>query len=208
MASAPGHLGRFARRAKERPLLLGVGLACAAAVLLEVAALSGFFGVGALLHRSSGPGLPDLNPYHDTVIAVTANVSYIGAISGYFPSLEGTSLCGRACPITPRIWTPKEGNLSPEVGVYFYFNVTNTATVDVNLSVPVLTTSGPDADLFFLQTFCCFSKVGVLYDEDIDTGIAFTPGFTFGLEGYAYTTVPLPSAPGGGFTLSLAYTSD
>lgn len=185
-----------------------VGLACVAAVLIEVGAFTGFFGLGALLTRSPGPPGPNLNPDHQWILGIWSNVTYIGPQTAYFPSLNGTSLCGRACPELPKVWVPRQGSLPPEIGVYFYFNVTNTASVDVNLSVPILTTSGPNPTLFYLQTWCCYSKVGVLYDELIDSPVGFIPGQTFGIEGYAYTTVALPAVEAGGYVLNVTYTSD
>jgi len=208
MASPESRLRWLARRTRQQPALVIVGLACAAAVLTEVGVFTGGFGLGHLLAGSSGSPGPNLNPDHQRILGVAASITYIGPISAYFPALQDTNLCGAACPELPKVWVPSQGSLPPEVGVYFYFNVTNLATVSVNLSVPILTTSGPDPTLFYLQTWCCWSKVGILYDELIDSPVGFTPGQQFGLEGYAYTTVPLPAVGTGGYDLNLTYTSN
>lgn len=196
-----------ARRAKAHPLLLVVGISCVAAVLVEVGAFTGFFGLGGLGSGTGPRTPPNLNPHHDLILAVTGNITYFGSITGYFPALQGASLCGQACPEVPRLWS-SDGILPEEVGVYFYYNVTNLASVDVNLSVPVVTTSGPVPTLFFLQTWCCYTPATVKYDEMLDSPIQFPPGLDFGLEGYAYTTVSLPATPAGGFTLSVNFTSN
>jgi len=208
MASPHGRLHALGRRARERPLLLIVGLACAAAVLVEVGAFTGLFGLVNLLEGSHGAAGPDLNPYHERILQITSNITYYGSTSGYFPALSGVSLCGRACPALPRVWTPTQGSLPPEVGIFFWFNLTNTATTDVNLSVPALTTSGPVPTLFYLETYCCYTKAAPQYDELIDSTIVFTAGHEFGFEGYAFTTIPLPAVAAGGYTLYVNYTSN
>ena len=187
--------------------MLAVGLACVVAVLLEIGAITGFFGLTSLLHRTTGAAEPDLNPSHELIFSVESNVTYIGSISGYLPALEDTDLCGYSCPTLPQIWVPKQGSLPPEIGIYFYFNITNTAAAIVNLSVPVLVTSGPDPTLFYLQTWCCYTKTTQMYDELLDDPIQFPAHFQFGIEGYAYTTVPLPAVPAGGYALDISYTS-
>jgi len=206
MPRSSGLLGRYAQRARSRPALFVVAPACVAALVIEAGVFTGFFGLPGLLstHGSSGP---DLNPHHERILAVLSNITYIGAIQGYFSSLEGTNLCGVACPELPREW-PSDGILPAEVGVYFYFNVSNDASVDVNLSVPVISTSGPTPTLFFLQTFCCYTTANPPYVDLLDAQVPFTPHQSFGLEGYAYTTVPLPAVAGGGYTLYVNYTSN
>lgn len=206
MAPASGRSNWLVRTARERPILLVVALTCTAAVLIEVGAFTNFFGLGE--HPATGPSTPDLNPYHERVVAIVSNITYVGAITSYFPSLDGTDLCGSACPEVPKIWVPSQGTLPPEVGVYFYYNVTSLAAVDVNLSVPVLTTSGGHPTLFYLETYCCYTTAAPPYDELMDSPAGFTPGHEFGFKSYAYTTVPLPQVAGGEFTLWVNFTSD
>jgi hypothetical protein len=194
------------RRAKRRPLLLYVGFACAAAVVLEVAAVTNFFGLAG--HpASSSPGGPDLNPFHERILVITTNVTYLGAGHGYFPALQGANVCGIACPELPFSW-PSDGILPAQIGVYFYYNVTNIGSDIVNLSVPIITTSGGVSTLFVLQTYCCYTTAEPPYDEAVDSSVNFSPGTTFGFRGYAYTTVSLPQVAAGGFTLYINFTSD
>ena len=207
MGTPARRTGRWSLPSGRPPILLLVGLGCMAAILIEVGAVSGFF--GWVIDRSGGGGasLPDLNPYHEQILAIPASTTYLGPLHGYFPTIDGTNLCGTRCPELPREW-PGDGILPPEIAVYFYFNVTNTASVDQNLSVPVIATSGPDPTLFLLLTFCCYTHGDTSYDEVVDSPILAPPGLPFGLEGYAYTTVPLPSVPGGGYTLYVNFTAD
>ena len=195
------------RGSGDRRYLLLAGLVCLAAVLVEVGALTGWFGLGGFPWGSRGPSVPNLNPDHERILAITGNTTYFGSVSGYFPAITGTSLCGPSCPELPRIW-PSDGILPAEVGVFFYYNVTNTAKVDVNLSMPVLATSGANPTLFFLQTFCCYSTVNPPYVELIDSSLEFPPQLTLGFEGYAYTTVDLPATASGGYSLFVNFTAD
>jgi hypothetical protein len=206
MSTTDDHLKQLGRRKRERPVLLLVGLVCAAAVLLEVAAFTGVFGLANRLWSTGGTPGPDLNPHHELIVAIGGNITYVGSVTGYFPALGGTSLCSGRCPQLPKVRTVSQGNLSPEIGIFFFFNVTNTANVVVNLSNPVLTTSGPVATLFYLQTYCCYTPAEPQYDELLGASISFSPGAEYGIEGYAYTTVPLPEVSGGGFTLFVNYT--
>jgi len=176
-------------------------------VILEVAAFTNFFGLTAP-HSSTGTQPPDLNPFGEKILAISANISYFGSVSAYFPVLQDGDLCGLRCPSLPRIW-PSDGSLPAEVAIYFFYNITNEASVNVNLSSPVLATSGSDPTLFFLQTFCCYTQVTTPYDELVDSGVEeMPPGLHLGLEGYAFTTVPLPSTPSGGYTLYVNFTSN
>lgn len=197
----------MARRAKRPPVLLIIGFACAAAVLVEVGAVTGFFGLAGWHSGTQGPTPPNLNPHGERILAIGGNTTYFGSIQDYFPAIDGTSLCGLKCPELPKEW-PSDGILPAEVGVFFYYNVTSTASVDVNLSMPVVSTSGPLSTLFFLETFCCYSKADPPYVELIDSAIQVPPSVDFGLEGYAYTTVPLPAVASGGYTLYVNFTSN
>jgi hypothetical protein len=194
--------------ATDHPLLWTVGLACAAVVVLEIFALNGFFGIAAPWTARPAPAPPDLNPHHQTIVAIWSNISYVGLVKDYFPSLNGTGLCGGACPELPRQWTPPTGNRPTEIGVLFYYNITNEAALTVNLSAPIVMTSGADPTLFFLETFCCYSTVNQPYGDQISTELAVTGGTQVGLEGYAFTTVTLPVAESGGYTLFVNFTSN
>ena len=188
-------------------MVLIVGFACAAAILIEVGAITGAFGLAGWHWGSRGSTAPNLNPHGEHILAITANTTYFGPIHGYFPAIDGTDLCGPRCPELPREW-PSDGVLPAEVGVFFYYNVTNTAPVLVNLSQPVVSTSGPVPTLFFLETFCCYTPAAPPYVELIDSATPVSPGLEYGLEGYAYTTVPLPAVASGGYTLYVNFTSN
>ena len=207
MASPPPTPRSPARRTRRPSALLIVGFACAVAILVEVGAITGCFGLAGWHWGSQGPTAPDLNPYGERILAITGNTTYFGPIHGYFPSLDDTNLCGPKCPELPRQW-PSDGILPDEVGVFFYYNVTNTANILVNLSQPVVSTSGPVSTLFFLETFCCYTTTDPPYVELIDSAIPASPGLEFGLEGYAYTTEPLPTVVSGGYTLYVNFTSN
>jgi hypothetical protein len=183
-----------------------VGFACAAAVVLEVAAFTNLFGL-AVHGSSSAPGGPDLNPYHERILAITTNITYLGSETDYFPALQGANVCGIACPELPVYW-PSDGIVAAEVGVYFYYNVTNLASTIVNLSVPIIATSGTLTTLFVLQTYCCYTTAEPPYDESVDSVVHFSPGMTFGFRGYAYTTETLPQVAAGGFTLYLNFSAE
>ena len=203
--SAPSPPGRWRRRRR----LWSVTAACAVVVLVEVAALTGVFGwVGSLLGSgSAGTSAPDLNPHHDLILSITGNVTYLGAVRDYLPALNETSLCGGRCPTTPVEWVSHDPRYPSEVGVYFFFNVTNEGGVTVNLSTPEIWVSS-DPHLLSLQTYCCYSTHVQPYSELVVAPIQFIPGDTYGLEGYAFTTDPLPPVTGGGFELDVNFTSN
>ena len=182
--------------------------ACAAVVLIEIAAVTGVFAWVQHPFGTPGPSVPDLNPDGQTILAIPSNITYFGGPTGYFPALNGTDLCGGRCPELPHLWISDRPSLPSEIGVFFYYNVTNVGTTDVNLSPPVLATSGPIPTLFFLQTYCCWSGTHQSYWEMISSPVQLTPGTIVGLEGYAFTTVALPKVPAGGYTLFVNFTSD
>jgi hypothetical protein len=208
MASPNRRRRWLTRGAEGRPLLFVVGLTCAAAVIIEVAAFTGFFGLADQHTSPGGPAGPNLNPYHEKILAITSNITYFGSVTGYFPTLNGTSLCALACPELPRLWESNVSHLPPEIGIHFFYNVTNTAAVTVNLSVPVLQASGPDSTLFYLETFCCYTTVNQPYDEQVIAAVQFTSGTEIGFEGYAFTTATIPAAEAGGYTLYVNFTSN
>ena len=168
-----------------------------------------FFGLANRGAGAPGPPGPNLNPYDQRILAVVGNITYFGTITGYYPELSHANLCGLACPELPVVWWSSADSLPPELGIHFYYNVTNSATVDVNLSTPTLQASGPDPTLFYLVTYCCYTTANPPYDEVVDSGIEEAPpGSTFGLQGYAFTTVPLPAMSAGGYTLYVNFTSN
>jgi hypothetical protein len=196
------------RRARERPLLFVVGLVCAAAVVAEVAAVTGLFGLEGFGSRPPVTSVPDLNPHHQRILAITGNVTYLGSVRGYFPLLSAENLCGVTCPELPRLWVSNVGTSPPEAGVYFFYNVTNTANVSENLSVPVLTTSGPNPAMFYLETFCCYTTENQPYSELLTAPSQFAGGLEIGFEGYAFTTATIPAADSEGYTLYVNFTSN
>lgn len=187
------------RQTRAHPLLFVAVLVCVAAVFIEVAATTHFFG---LVQPSSGGGstLPSLNPYGEVIFAVNSSVTYHSGSSGYFPALDGTDLCQYTCPKTP-VLVSNNGNTS--IGVFFYVNVTNTATTDESLSNLTLTTSGANTDLFSLVLICCYPT----YQEPFSKWTDAASGATVGLRGYAYVTVPIPYTGAGGYSLLLESTS-
>jgi len=197
------------RQAKRHPAILVVGVICAAVVLLEVGAVTGFFGLSALKSSPKSPAPPDLNPYGEVIVEVVSHVNYTGAGSGYFAELEGQNLCGAAgC----NALTYYPAYSPPEIGFFFYFNVTNTAAHDENISQPKLGVSGPDHEIFLLVTFCCYTTESKPYSEPLTDGAKFEPngenGSTIGLRGYIYATDPIPQSPSGTYDLYFNVTSN
>jgi len=192
---------------RRRSLLFPVAVLCVAAIVLETAAVTGVFGLANGQTRSTGPSGPDLNPYGERIVAIGGNITYAGPARGYFPALNGTSLCPHLCPETPLVWGTDGSNGSPEIGVRFFYNVTNVGNRTANLSLPVLTTGGPDPTLFVLETYCCYSAVNQPYGELLTVGPQFTAGTTIGLEEWAFTTSVIPAVTGGNYTLYANFTA-
>lgn len=198
--------GHFRQGVRKHRLAV-VALGCAAVVLVEIAAVSGFFGwLVSLSGTTTSP--PDLNPYHEKILAVSGNITYFGEVKYYFSALNGTSLCSPSCPELPVPWISTDPKYPSEIGVRFYYNVTNEAGFDVNLSQPVLSTSGPDPTLFYLVTMCCYTTLDEKYSEPLNAELQFTPHSVVGLEGYAYTTEAIPSSASGGYSLWANFTSN
>jgi hypothetical protein len=198
MASPYRRSDPIARRARARSVLLFGVAACAAVVLVVAGATTGLFG---LLSRGGGGGGPSspLNPFHENISAVFASVQYGGGTSDYFPALDGQDLCAHTCPKPP---VPAPSNASI-IGIYFYFNVTNTASVSEHLNNFTLRTSGGYPELFSLKVLCC-SVTG--YQEEIQTLFA-QPGVTWALAGYAFTNESIPYNGGSGYALYFNATS-
>ena len=206
MSDPEGRFVRFRHHVRRHRLAV-IALACAAVVLIEIGATSGFFGWLIALGAAPSPP-PDLNPYHEQILAISSNITYFGEVQYYFPSLNRTSLCHPSCPELPRTWISTDSKYPDEIGVLFYYNVTNEVGVDVNLSQPLIRTSGPDPTLFYLITYCCYTTLDQKYSEPLDAELQFTPHAQIGLEGYAYTTEALPRSADGGYTLYVNFTSN
>ena len=188
------------RQIKGHRLPIAIGLVCAAVVIVEIAAVTNGFGL--LTHPASAPPKPpDLNPYDEEVSIVLSNVTYSGHATGYFPGLDEQDLCGVQCPLL-RIYTDHQPD---EIGFYFFFNVTNTADVSVNMSNPALGISGTNQTVFFLKTFCCYSTLSQPYSEPLVGKLRFSPsgsdGSEIGLEGYVYSTWPIAESVSGSYKL-------
>lgn len=178
-------------------------VACVAAVLIEVGAVTNGFGLAPLLFPPSKPGPgpgppgPNPNPYNMTIFGVISAITYAKDPDS-FPSLQGVNLCNR-CPELP----PENTNYTPPVaGVWFYFNVTNDGLNTTNISNFTLTTSGASPHLFKLVgVVCCSPKY-----EEVVTTIDFVHDETFGLGGLA-TASSVPDTAVGGYTLYFNVTS-
>ncbi|MGP8077356.1 MAG: hypothetical protein ACLQD8_04940 [Thermoplasmata archaeon] len=195
---------RLSRHIRAHRNFFVVGVVFAATILLEVGAVNGYFGLVAnLWNRPSGPEPPNLNPNHERILAIDSAITYFGSTQGYFPAVNHTDFCQPVCPALILNSRPNP----PEIELRFYFNVTNTANATERISEPSLETSGPDPTLFSLWTFCCYSTQSVSYTEGLSAWLEFTPGFTFGLEGYVFTTQPIPANAAGGYTLFFNVTS-
>ena len=164
----PGWLGR---QRKSHPRTFVLAILCAAIIVVEVGAVTNLFG---LLNKPSSTTTttePNLNPFAEMVATILSEVKYTGGSSGYLAELEGQELCKTSCP-SLTVYTFHD---PPEIGLYFFFNVTNTASHGVNMSQPVLGISGSNQSVFFLQTFCCYTHVNQPYDEPLTVGLQFMP---------------------------------
>lgn len=191
---------RLRAAAKRHPAMLAVGIVCAIAVIAEIGAVTDAFG---LLHpgsSSTSPTPPDLNPYSETFLAITSEVKYGAGGSDYFPEFEGQPICGAKCPGLPVVFT---GFASPVIGLFFYFNVTNTASVAANFSLPALGVVGGNTAGFVLVTYCCYTSTNVPYSEQLTAGSQLAPhgslGSVVGLRGFIYSAVSLPENTAGGY---------
>ena len=97
MASPYRRPGWARRQWRAHPTLFVVGIVCAVAVLVEIGAVTDFFGL-ARPHPASTPAGPNLNPGHETVVAIDVAFNYTGASKGYFTT-GGTDLCDGRCPL-------------------------------------------------------------------------------------------------------------
>lgn len=204
MAMSAPPRGWLARRTRGHPMLFAVGVACVAAVLVELALTGGWF-------RATAPGatIPELNPFHDQIASFTGNVAYdtsrTGGASNYFPALDNQNLCPGVCPVAPRIWSAPNGS-GWVVGVRAFVNVTNTATDGYgyylwNFS---LTVGGPSPRLLSFLVATCSASSGC---ETLESPVYMVPEAVLEIEIVAYSMVALPQSPAGGFTLWFNATS-
>lgn len=192
-----------ARRSGTTPLI-GLGLACLAAVTVEAGALTGWFGLSSTATSvaavgNTAPWGPDPNPFHETVRAVYATISYPGASSGYFSIRPAGNLCP-ACPAPPQL---DQSQNPPVAGFHFFFNVTNTATEYLSFGNFTLTVVGTaSASPFSLRgVLCCFPNY-----EELTPGASLTPGQSLGFLVYV-TAARIPSNGGQGYSLELRATA-
>ena len=161
-----------------------------------------FFGL--LHHGSSAPSTPtgpNLNPYNETILSFTSDVT--GSAATYLPSLEHQELCPASeCPGLPQMflnWTPIV------IGLAFYFNVTNQAANDTHVSLPTLGISGTNPTVFYLITLCCYTNTNQKYDEALAGTFTLLPfgsaGDRVGLKAMVYSEVVIPQNAAGGYAL-------
>jgi len=193
-----------ARQARSHRIPFVAAIACAVVLVVAIAALTGVLRLGPAPSHGSGPSESTLNPHSEKIVAIDSQVNYTGNASGYFAALDNTELCGPVCPELPRVYT----NYSvAEIAIYFFVNVTNAHSSSETLQLPTLGTSGPNASLFQLQMFCCYTNSGRSYNERLSSALPFAADQAIGLEGYAYTVDPIPYSSAGGYTLYLNSTS-
>lgn len=135
-------------RRRRRRLIVWAAVACVAAVLIEVGAVTDLFGFGwfGKSGTSTPSPPPNPNPYDENITSVLGSIAYSGSGTDPFPILNGGQLCP-ACPIAPKEDTSVD---PPVASVWVYFNVTYTGTNDTTISNFTLSTSGSDPGLFEL----------------------------------------------------------
>jgi len=185
--------------------MVWIAVACIAAVVIEVGAVTDGFGIPGLLQpqgtSSPPPTGPNPNPYGEPIVAIWASVAY-GSSAQPFPNITNTNLC-HDCPLTPKENTAYD---PPVAGLWIYFNVTNVDATSANLGNFSLNTSGSEPALFELvSVVCCYSPHGPSYGEVV-TRVSFTPGMTFGFAAYAFA-VSIPYDGTTGYSLYLNSTS-
>jgi hypothetical protein len=195
----------WSRPRRRRGLMVWIAVACIAAVVIEVGAVTDGFGIPGLLQpqgtSSPPPTGPNPNPYGEPIVAIWASVAY-GSSAQPFPNITNTNLC-HDCPLTPKENTAYD---PPVAGLWIYFNVTNVDATSANLGNFSLNTSGSEPALFELvSVVCCYSPHGPSYGEVV-TRVSFTPGMTFGFAAYAFA-VSIPYDGTTGYSLYLNSTS-
>jgi hypothetical protein len=182
-------------------------VACVAAVLIEVGAVTDGFGIPAAIRHgggsSSGPGFDPANPYDENVTEILSSISYGGGRE-VFPALQGSDLCDPGCPEAP---TEMFFNYTPPVaGLWFYFNVTNVGPNISVLSNFTLSSSGPDPHLFVLAGItCCYPT----YEEEVGSTDFGPSGSDWDAWGFSALVVSsyIPSDGPTGYVLYLNSTS-
>jgi hypothetical protein len=186
-------------RRRRRGLLTWVVVGCLAAVLIEVGAVTSWFGIPALLagSNSSGPSGTNPNPFGEMVTGVLASITYTTG-NRSFPDLQGTDLCA-GCPELPllnRSYDP------PVAGIVFYFNVTDEGLNATRLANFTLTASGGNSALFRLVgVACCYPLF-----EEVVASVYFTAGTTYGFRAYAVASL-IPDDGSTGYELYFNSTS-
>ena len=184
--------------------LLGLGLACLAAVTVEAGVLTGWFGLSSTATSvaavgNTAPWGPDPNPYNETIQAVYASISYSGPSSGYFSIRPAGNLCP-GCPMRPQL---DQSQNPPVAGFHFFFNVTNSGTEYLSFANFTLAVVGTaSASPFGLRgVLCCFPNY-----EELTPGASLTPGQSLGFLVYV-TATRIPSNDGHGYALELRATA-
>jgi hypothetical protein len=171
------------RPRRRRGILLWVAVACVAAAVIEVGAVTSWFGLPALLSPHGGgstPSGPNPNPFNENITGIWAQVTYTNGNRSSFPALQGTNLCS-GCPKLP----PVNRSYDPPVsGIWFYFAVTNYGKNATSISNFTLSTSGADPSLFRLVGVVCCAPT---YQEVV-TSVYFTSMTSFSLAAYAVAT--------------------
>lgn len=204
-SSARRPVGGVVPHRRPPRLLRWVAVICVAAVVAEVGWATSGFGLAGLFHRGGGGGSgPNLNPYGEEIVSVVASLSWTGSGRNPFPILAGGELCGH-CPALPRT----NSNVSPPIiGLWVYFNVTNSGPNESQVRNATITTSGSNPYLFSLQgeaagqgIYCCYADH---YGES-QAGVLFAPSQTWGLAVFFYAA-SIPYDGSAGYTVTIHFT--
>ncbi len=187
-------------RRKRGRLVIWVAVACLAAVVVEVGAVTDAFG---LYHTSSTAASPppDLNPGSEQITSVVPSVTYTGGGSDpfQFAVVAGDNICSQ-CPLLPRLDTNTNPNL--EVA-WIYFNVTYTGSAPLaNLTTFAVSTNGTDPTLFLLDGLFLQGD----YSESVGW-VEFTPDETFPLALHLSAT-SIPQDGDAGYQLVFSATAN
>ncbi len=183
---------------KPPHLLRWVAVACIAAVLIEVGAVTDGFGLPSLLaHHGGVSSPPNLNPFSEPINAVNVKLVYGVDEGNPFSFPDGSDLCH--CPRQPILDT----NVTPDViGIYLYFNITNTGKNYSQIANFSVSSSGANTSLFKLG---CVATQGHGCNEPL-VGVSFLPDQTWALVAWVYTA-SIPYDGSAGYTLTFHMTS-